>query len=74
LGIVAAFACFISKLSTQGLLIGALVYLLSFPVMIWAFNIRIQGKGHSFYTLGFGSYLFVWLTLWSLFNTYLPNS
>ena len=22
----------------------------------------------------FGSYLFVWLTLWSLFNTYLPNS
>ena len=73
LAIVAAVVSFASRLGLVGLLIGALVYALSFPVMILVFHIRWTGNGHPFYTLGLGSYVFLWLTLWTLLNTFFPN-
>ncbi|MEM2920996.1 MAG: hypothetical protein QXF26_01615, partial [Candidatus Bathyarchaeia archaeon] len=73
-GIIAAVICFVCRLTVLGFLIGLLVYLFSIPASIWFFHINAPQRGkHSFYTLGVGSYIFIWLTLWFLLATCFPD-
>ncbi len=72
LAIVAAAASFASRLALVGLLVGAVVYALSFPLMKLVFHVGWTSS-RQFYTLGLGSYVFIWLTLWTLLNTCFPS-
>lgn len=73
LAIIAAVLCVISKLDIDGLIIGAVFYLFSCVLFCYTLKTemeKLDGK-YKLYTTGLGSYLAMWITVWSLLHTYL---
>ena len=73
LAILAGFLCSVLKLNIEGLVLGIVFYLTSY--MLFRYFLKIDlikvGGENKFYTIGLGSYLAMWITIWILSYTYL---
>jgi len=73
LAIIAGFLCAILRLDTAGLVIGMAFYLISYTMFRYIIKIdldKVDGEA-KLYTIGFGTYLAMWITVWALLHTYL---
>ena len=72
LGVVAGLVCGIVRLGVEGMAIGAAFYAASFLIALTAFHVPLdpEGQKRQYYTVGLGTYLAVWFTVWVLLNTF----
>lgn len=71
LGIAAGLICGILALGIDGVTVGMAVYMASFLLLPFVYHIPLtaEGQGRTYYTVGLGTYIAVWFTLWILIST-----
>lgn len=75
LGIVAGIICGILHFGIEGIIMGIVLYAITFIAIPFVYNIplNIKGGGRAYYTVGLGTYLSVWFTVWILLDTLLTH-
>lgn len=75
LSIISAILCAVLHLGVEGIVLGSSLYLASVFLITLGLKITPQKLNSKtrLYTLGLGTYIFVWLALWILFHTYLVS-
>ncbi len=73
LAIVVALICAILRLDAIGVFIGTVSYLISYALFRYIIKIdpdKVDGEA-KLYTIGFGSYFAIWITVWALLSVFL---
>ena len=71
LGALSGILCGVTSLDVEGIVVGIALYAVSILdlSLIWGIPLRSIAQHREFYTMGLGTYLAVWFTVWILVNT-----
>jgi hypothetical protein len=71
LGIAVGLTCGVLGLGLEGIIMGIVVYTVSFLAIPFVYNIplNIGGRERAYYTMGLATYVALWFTTWILVNS-----
>ena len=70
LGILAGSICGVFGFGIEGIIIGIILYAITFIAIPFVYKIPLNFRGgRTYYTVGLGTYIAVWFTLWILLGT-----
>jgi hypothetical protein len=71
LGVCSGIVCGVTGLEVEGIVVGIVLYGISVLTVFFTYNIPLRSisQNREFYTVGLGTYLAIWFTVWILVNT-----